>query len=69
MLKKLKKYRKESKYSCQDMANILGISKVFYWQIENSKRRLLYDQAIKIANVFNTKPDELFYDDIKDKIN
>ena len=50
------------------MADILGISKAFYYQIENMDRKLTYDMAIKIANIFNTKPDAIFYDDyIKQK--
>ena len=49
------------------MADKLNISKSFYWQIENKKRRLSYETAIKIANIFNTKPDSLFYDDFCNK--
>ena len=37
----------------------------FYWQIENDKRRLTYDMAMKIANFFKTTPDEIFYEDFK----
>lgn len=47
------------------MAKILKISKTFYWQIENRKRRLSYDMAIKIASIFKMTPDKLFYDDMK----
>lgn len=62
---KLTELRKKYKYSYQHVANILGISKPFYWQIENGKRKLSYIMAIKIAKVFNMKPDELFYEDMK----
>ena len=62
-MNKLKHHRNKNKYSCQNMANMLQISKSFYWQIENGKRRLSYEVACKIANIFNTKPDSLFYDD------
>ncbi len=58
----LKKRRLEKKYTCQHMAEKLGVSKPFYWQIENDKRRLSYKMAFKIAQIFNTKPDKLFYD-------
>ena len=61
----LKKYRIKKKLSYQAMGNLLGISKTFYWQIENHKRRLSYERAIEIAKIFNVKPDELFYEDIK----
>ena len=66
-MKKLAELRKNNKYSYQYMANILGISKPFYWQIENNKRRLSYVMAIKIAEIFNMKPDEVFYDDLKEE--
>ena len=62
-MNKLQQYRKKYNYSCQDMADKLNISKSFYWQIENNKRRLSYDIAFKIAKIFKVKPDNLFYDD------
>ena len=43
------------------MAKELNISKTYYWQIEHNQRRLSYDMAIKIANIFSKKPDEIFY--------
>ncbi len=61
-MKILKTLRKDNRYTYQDIANILNISKAFYWQIENEKRRLSYELAIKIALIFNKKPDEIFYD-------
>lgn len=64
---KLKEIRKQNKYSYQDMADKLNISKTFYWQIENNQRRLSYDMAIKIASVFNMKPDDIFYKDTLEK--
>ena len=62
---KLKKLRKKYHYSCMDMANMLNISKPFYWQIENKKRKLSYEMAIKISKIFKMKPDEVFYNDFK----
>ena len=62
-MSKLQQYRMKYNYSCQDMANKLNISKSFYWQIENQKRRLSYETALKIAKIFKMKPDGLFYDD------
>lgn len=61
----LKELRLKKGYTTQDMANILKISKPFYWQLENMNRRLSYDMAIKIACIFNTKPDKVFYNDYK----
>lgn len=65
----LKKYRIKRNLSYQDMGNLLKISKTFYWQIENNKRRLSYDRAIEIAQIFKTTPDKLFYNDLKCKDN
>ncbi len=58
----LEKLRLQYNYSYQQMANMLNISKAYYWQIEHNNRRLYYDLAIKIATIFNKKPDEIFYD-------
>lgn len=60
-MKKLKQIRKEHNYTIYDMAKLLKITPSFYSQIENKKRRLFYDTAIKISTIFNMKPDELFY--------
>lgn len=59
---KLKQVRKEKGYSIYQMAELLGVTASFYCQIENKKRRLFYDVAVAIANIFETTPDELFYD-------
>ena len=64
-MENLKKIRIQHKLTHQTMADTLKISKSFYWQIENDKRRLTYDMAIKIANIFKTTPDEIFYEDFK----
>lgn len=63
----LKEIRIEHNYSCADMGKMLQISKTFYWQIENKKRSLSYEMAIKISNIFNLKPDDIFYDTKKSK--
>ena len=60
-MEKLKQIRKQNKYTIYDMAKILKITPSLYSQIENKKRRLFYDMAVKIATIFNMKPDELFY--------
>ncbi len=59
---KLTKIRNEKNYSYEDMATKLKISKCFYWQLEHKKRRLYYDMAKRIAEVFNLKPDDIFYE-------
>lgn len=49
------------------MAKRLNISKVFYHQLETGQRRLSYEMAFKIASIFNLKPDDIFYDDYKER--
>ncbi len=66
MNNKLKDLRIKYNYTSKNIADILGISKPFYSQIENGRRRLSYDMAVKIAKIFKMKPDELFYEDHKD---
>ena len=36
-----------------------------YCQIENGQRRLSYQMAVKIAKIFNLKPDDIFYNTFK----
>lgn len=62
-LEKLKNTRDQAGLTCQQVANEIGITKEYYWMIENGKRRLNYDIAVKIAKVFNTSPDYIFLDD------
>ena len=67
MQNKLKEYRNKFNYTSKEMAKKLNISRAYYTQIENNTRRLSYELAIKVANVFGVLPDEIFYDDYKDK--
>ena len=62
---KLKKIRKENKISIDEISKMLNISKPFYSQIENNKRKLSYEMAVNISKIFNKKPDDLFYEDYK----
>lgn len=65
----LKNRRKKKNLTCKDMAEKLKISKPFYWQLENCKRRLSYQMAVRIADILGTKPDKLFYEEFKNKEN
>ncbi len=64
---KLKLLRKKNKLSHRQMGEFLGISKTFYWQLENNVRNLSYQRAIDIASIFKMKPDEIFYDEFINK--
>lgn len=59
----LKEVREKKNLSFQQMADALNISKTYYWQLENKQRRLSYNMAVKIADLFNLKPDDIFYND------
>ncbi len=61
-MNKLKELRKLHKITIKEMAIKIGVSPTYYWQIENKKRNLYYKLAIKIAKVFNLKPDDIFYE-------
>lgn len=62
-------FRKENGYSVKKMADLLNISKTFYWQIEKGQRNLSYSMAVKISILLNKKPDDIFYHDfIKNKL-
>ena len=62
---KLQNLRKENNMSYESVAKEVGICKSYYWQLENGNRRLYYDLAVKIAKVFQKKPDDIFYEDYK----
>jgi putative transcriptional regulator len=63
MYNKLKQLRLKNNLTTQDMAYKLNISKTYYWQIENNKRKLSYEMSIKIGNIFKKKQDNIFYED------
>lgn len=62
VLEKLKKIRESERMTYQQVADEVGISKEYYWMIENGKRGLTYSLAVKIAAVFKTRPDYIFLD-------
>lgn len=66
-MNKLKVERIKNKLTHQEMALRLGLSKSYYWQLENRKRNLSYAMAVRISNIFKLKPDDLFYDEFKSK--
>ena len=66
-MNELKKLRLEKRYTCRIMAEALNVSKPFYWQLENGKRRLSYEMAVKIAAIFKAKPDQIFYNEYKNR--
>ena len=61
--RELRRLRKSHNYSCTDMGRMLGMSRIYYWQLENRKRKLSYAMAVRVAGVFSLKPDKVFYED------
>lgn len=59
-LEKLRENRLQKKLTYQEVADELSISKEHYWFIENGKRGLSYEMAVKIAKVFEKNPDDIF---------
>ena len=64
-MKKLKELRIKNNLTINEISKQIGISNTYYWQIENDQRRLYYELAIRIAKIFNKKPDEIFYEEYK----
>ncbi|EJD7581951.1 helix-turn-helix transcriptional regulator [Listeria monocytogenes] len=61
MITKLKELRIENNLTYRDVATKVGISKEYYWMIENGERDgYTYNTAKKIASVFDKNPDDIF---------
>ena len=54
---RLKELRQERDYSQQEMANLLGVSRVVYNRYENGKREIPLVLLVKLADEFNTSLD------------
>lgn len=64
-LNRLREERKKNKLNTTKVAKFLGISQSMYSYIEIGRERLSYDIAVKLGDLFNLSPDELFFDDFK----
>lgn len=62
-MNKLKELRITNNLTVIEISKLVGISPTYYWQIENKKRRMYYELAKKIAQVFKLKPDDIFYEE------
>jgi len=61
--REIRRLRQVNNYSCADMGRMLKMSRIYYWQLENRKRKLSYAMAIRVAGVFGFKPDNVFFED------
>ncbi|WP_277631361.1 helix-turn-helix transcriptional regulator [Atopococcus tabaci] len=59
---KLKDIRDERGETLDQVSKAVGITPQYYWMIENGKRRLNYELAVKIASHFGKEPDDIFLD-------
>lgn len=59
-LQNLQVVRNKKGLSYQEMAKKLGITLQAYWMIENGKRGLSYEMAVRIAEILGMTPDEIF---------
>lgn len=56
---RLKKQRSKSKYTQQNMADMLGLTLNAYQKYEQSERTPSFDCLVKIADIFNVPTDYL----------
>ncbi len=59
-MEKLKLFRKEAGLTQAEMGKLLGISESGYCLIENRKRRLTFEMAVKIATILKKNPNDIF---------
>lgn len=57
---KLKKARLSHNLTLEQLGNMIGRSKQYMFQLENSGIRLSYETAVKIAEALGTTPDAIF---------
>ncbi len=60
MVNKIATFRQLKGFTQKQMAIKLGISESYYCQLENTKRRMSLEMALKIAAVLEKTPDEIF---------
>jgi transcriptional regulator with XRE-family HTH domain len=58
----LKEHRKEKKKTVEEIAEIFGISKGHYSDIENGRRNPSVDLSLEIASFFNFSVEKLLQD-------
>lgn len=62
MRNKLTEMRKKSGYTQKDIAEQLGVSRSYYGMIENGARTPSLNTARRIADLFRSDINELFFD-------
>ena len=67
ILSQLKQLRKVEKITQEEVAEILGINKNYYSMLETGLRTPSFKLAKKIADLFNSSVDEIFFNEINNK--
>lgn len=57
--KKIRQFREKADLSQEQVAKKLGLNRVSYTQLEQGNRKVMADELVEIAQVFNTTPDVL----------
>lgn len=65
--KNIRKYRKEKKYTLEQLAEKLDVSTTFIGQIERAKGIPSLDTFVKIANILEISTDSLLFGDLNTK--
>lgn len=65
---KLKNMREEKGFSVEDVAMFLNISKSHYYKIESGIRNPNFILADKIAKLFNSNVNDIFFDNKLDEM-
>lgn len=63
-LAKFREIRKQKGLNLEDIATKLNVSKAYVSMMETGKRSLDYLMAIKMAEIFDRKPDDIFFEDL-----
>lgn len=63
-LAKFREIRKQKGLNLEDIASKLNVSKAYVSMMETGKRSLDYLMAIKMAEIFDRKPDDIFFEDL-----
>lgn len=65
--KNIRKYRKEKKYTLEQLTEKLDVSTTFIGQIERAKGIPSLDTFVKIANILEISTDSLLFGDLNTK--
>ena len=64
---RIRKYRKEKKYTLEQLAERLDVSTTFIGQIERAAGKPSLETLVKIANALDVSADALLFDDLEER--